>query len=176
MLIDVSGRLCIIASSFDGVLSDEQIARGDYGARVVFDQRNKIVDQGMQVFSRLLGGGAGAPPPIGGLSFSSLDEISVGVIEVGNVDPAPLPPADDDVTGVQDILYVPQLVVTYPTDTAVKFSGVIPSTEANGALITEEALRLRNNVVFAKISISPGYLKVTGTALQLNHTISFSRA
>lgn len=174
MKISVFGELCIVQSRHDGVLDDRQIAAGAHGAQVVFRRRNKIVDVGMQVFSRMLGGGANSPL-VGGDAFSDLSEIAVAHMELGNAT-NPSPPADGDTAGVSAILYVPTLVVTYPSTTSVRFSGVIPSTEANGAAISEEALKLANGKLFAKIAISPAHTKLPGTALQINHTINFARA
>lgn len=173
MPVEVRGHLRLTLIPGDTVMSDSEIRR--YG-RVVFSEHNLIVDVGMQVFSRMLGGNAGSPT-INGSVFSSIEDLAVTRIQLGK-STSPPPPAFSDVApGVADpVLYEPPLIVTYPTATSVNFAGLVPSTEQEGVTFTEEAVYLRNGLLFAKRLISPGVLKVAGLALQVDHSFTFARA
>ena len=160
MTVTVYGNLDVVESTFDGVLTDAQVARGDHGARTVFRSPNKIVDFGMQVFSRMLGG-VTADATVGGVAFADLHDITVTQMVLGDSDMSGVTEiADAAVTSVGRVVSAPRLVVAYPTATSVRFSVVVASSEAVGKVITEEALHLANGIVFAKIIIRPGQTKL----------------
>lgn len=137
----------------------------------VMEHHNLIVDQGMEAIAKFLGNNAGAPT-VGGATFSSLSDITVATMELGNA-VSPPAPAAGDVTGVGALIYQPPVVVSYPDPYSVMFSGLLPIGEANGEVITEEALRLSNGKVFAKATFSRS--KTNAFALQFDHTIAFAR-
>lgn len=161
MFIRAVGRLCV-SEVLDG-----------HADRVVFEDRNLVVDIGMQVFSRMLGGNVGTPS-INGSTFSSISDLAVTKMLLGKSGSPPTPTHGDTI-GVYDVFYQPALTITYPTDTSIRFTGIIPSTESNGTVVTEEALYLANGLLFAKRIIVPGIVKPVGNALKFDHTFDFSR-
>lgn len=141
-------------------------------ARIVHEKSNMLVNTGLSVCSRMLGGNAGAPTLYGGFAFKDIDDLVVTRMELGDK-VSPPTPAENNLTGVLALVYVPTLVVTYPDAYTIKFSGLLPLTEANGKTLTEEALRLRNGSVFAKTTFSK--LKNSSFALQFDHWFTFVR-
>lgn len=139
---------------------------------LVLHKRNLVVNIGLSAVSRLLGGNVGAPS-VGGGGFSTLDDIAVSTMRLGN-HPSPTIPAVGDTVGVQQLIYTPALSVSYPDDYSVTFEGTIPATDGNGLTITEEALLLRNGLLFARTTFAVP--KTNAAALLFTHTISFSRA
>ncbi len=144
-------------------------AEGD--ARLVEETHNLVVDIGMQAIAKFLGGNAGAPL-VGGSTFSSLEDLVIATMELGDT-PTPPSPANGDTAGVGALVYTPPVTFTYPTPFSLMVSGVLPITEANGLTITEEALKLANGKLFAKTTFSE--LKTNAYALQFDHTITWSR-
>lgn len=139
-------------------------------ARMTLCQPNLIVDLGMQVFSRMLGGNAGAPQ-IGGIGFSDINDITVTSMRLAaTVNPAA--PASGD-TALITPLYTPVLVVTYPDDFSVQFGGLVPATEAVGTTFTQEQLVLKNGMLFAEKTFSQ--LKTSSFGLQFVHGFTFAR-
>ncbi len=139
---------------------------------LVLEKDNLVVNQGLQAPSRLLGGNAGSPS-IGGSGFSSLNDIAVTGMKLGNHS-SPDTPDVTDTVGIQQLIYTPILFVTYPDDYSVQFQGAIPQNEADGATITEEALYMRNGLLFARTIFSVP--KTSAYSLLFTHTFSFSRA
>jgi hypothetical protein len=139
---------------------------------LVLHKRNLVVNIGLSAISRLLGGNVGAPS-VGGSGFSALDDIAVSSMVLGN-HPSPTTPAVGDIVGVQQLVYTPSLSVSYPDDYSITFEGTIPQTDGNGLTITEEALLLRNGLLFARTTFAVP--KTSAAALLFTHTISFSRA
>jgi len=164
----VRGRLRVFAINDDIVSSDPTVS-----GRLLLDQHNLVVNQGLSALSRLLGGGAGTPL-VSGVAFSSLDEIAVKTMELGSA-AVPPPPQATDVGGVGSLVYTPSLVVTYPDAYTVRFQGVLPLLELVGTTITEECLRLANNLVFAKVKLVTPVLKTNTTALAFLHDVSIER-
>lgn len=167
------GILTVTRLREDRLLSDREmdaaLRRGH--AEVDFCIHNHIVDIGLSVFSRLLGNNAGNPL-VGGSGFADLGAITVGRMDIGRT-VVPAVPADGDTVGVATLAYVPALVVSYPTDFSVKFSGLIPTTECNSFFLTEEALRLQNGMLFARTTFNRS--KNSSFALQFDHLIEFAR-
>ena len=91
-MIGVRGRLRVLRTAGAFVAEDAVDRRS-----VVFDQDNLIVNIGLQVFSRMLGGNAGAPTINGG-TFADINDIAVVTMRLGNL-PAPPPPVTTDITG-----------------------------------------------------------------------------
>jgi hypothetical protein len=139
-------------------------------ARMSFLKKNLIVNIGLQVFSRMLGNNLGGPL-INGAGFSAIPDIAVGKMQLGTA-VSPPSPAPTDTTGVSALAYTPVLVATYPTDYSIQFQGLLPTTEGNGSTFTEEALLLRNGLLFAKTTFSEA--KTGAFALQFAHTFTFS--
>lgn len=147
-------------------------AQAEENMRKVFEDHNLVVDQGLEAIAKFLGNNAGAPT-VGGSTFGSLADITVASMELGTAVSPPEPVAGDTV-GVGSLVYQPPITVSYPTAFSVMFSGVVPVGEANGVIITEEALRLANGKVFAKALLH--WPKTSALALQVDHTITFSRS
>lgn len=171
MFVTVTGTLRVSRLPVNRLFTDEELVREKL---VVREERNLLVNLGLQVFSRQLGGNVGAPT-IGGSTFGSISDLVVTRMLLGNAS-SPAAPVTTDTTGVTAVLFEPSLVVTYPTDYSVRFTGIMPTTEGNGSTITEEALYLSNGMVFAKRVLSPGEIKDSSVALQFDHEFSFNRA
>ncbi len=139
---------------------------------LVLEKRNLVVNQGLAAPSRFLGGNVGSPT-VGGVGFSSLDDLAVTTMKLGN-HPSPNAPAVTDTVGIQQLVYTPTLAVTYPDAYTVQFQGAIPATDGNGLTITEEALYMRNGLLFARTIFSMP--KTSSYALLFTHSFSFSRA
>jgi hypothetical protein len=73
--------------------------------------------------------------------------------------------------GVQQLVYTPPLSVVYPDATSVEFQGVVPQTDGNGLTFTEEALYLRNGVLFARTTFATA--KTDTYALLVKHRFTF---
>lgn len=153
-----------------GHLREQALREGS--ARQVMEHHNLILDQGLEAIAKFLGGGAGAPL-VGGGSISSIDDLVVTEMELGNA-ASPPAPAESDTTGVSSLVYQPPVTISYPTGFSIMFSGLLPIDEAVGETITEEALKLSNGLVFAKSTFSR--TKTDAFALQFDHQILFGRA
>lgn len=168
------GRLRVIDLPSDEPLFGDELAhaieRGH--ARIDFVSTNLLVNQGLSVFSRIIGNNVGAPL-VGGSGFTTLSDITVRTMDLGNTTSPPTP-AITDTTGVGALVYSPPLIVTYPDNYSVMFSGVIPQSELIGTTITEECLKLGNGKVFAK-KAPFSTLKTGSHAKQFDHTIIVSR-
>ncbi len=138
---------------------------------LMLEKFNLIVDIGLSVPSRMLGGNAGSPL-VGGSGFSSLDDIAIGAMKLGN-HPSPTPPGNGTTVGIQQLAYTPVMSVSYPDDFSVTFEGVIPADDGSGLTITEEALFLRNGLLFSRVLTSVP--KIDGIPLAFQHTIFLSR-
>jgi hypothetical protein len=177
--IRVTGKLSVyrIAPEIDTYLLpdqlDEAVRSGD--AVLTRCQSNLIVNQGLQVFSRQLGGNVGAPT-IGGSGFASISDIVVSQMLLGALASPPAPSPTD--TALITPLYsfsslglTPTLVVTYPTDYSIQFGALLPSTEGNGTTWTQEQLVLTNGLLFAETIYSEP--KASSFGLQFLHSFSF---
>lgn len=171
MSVSVKGSLRVSAVPMNRLFTDDELVSRNL---IVFEQHNLLVNIGLQVFSRIIGGNAGAPT-INGSTFGEIADITVVQMLLGN-NPAPVTPAVNHTYGVTATIYEPALIVTYPTDYSVRFTGIVPTTEANGETITEEALYLKNGMVFAKRVMTPGVAKTSSFALQFDHEFLFARS
>ena len=160
----LGGRPCV------GVLRDQALREGTL--RLVLEQHNMVVDQGIEAIACFLGNNANAPT-VGGSTFGTMSDITVGTMELGTAVNPPAPMATDT-AGVGSLVYQPPLTVSYPTPASIMFSGVLPIGEANGLVITEEALRLVNGKVIAKATFYRP--KTSSNAMQFDHRILFARA
>lgn len=178
MPIIVRGHLRI--TRVPGVVDTPITGRMPSDAAVVFDDHNLIVNAGMQVFSRMLGNNLGFLGSVNGAPFGSINEIAVGSMVVGS-NPAPSTPAPTDTASsyvVSSPYVIPGMSVTYPSDTSIAFHGVVSTVGYNPAygFLTEEALYLRNGVLFARVNLNPQVSKSETASYQLDHTFSFDYA
>ncbi len=171
MIVTATGTLRVSRIPLNRLFTDQELRDGNM---IVREDKNLLVNIGLQVFSRVLGGNAGAPT-INGSTFGDITDLTVVKMLLGN-NPSPVTPAITQTTGVSSPIYEPLLAVSYPTDYSIRFTGIIPTTEANGQTITEEALYLKNSLVFAKRVLSPGEDKTSAFALQFDHEFVFARA
>ena len=160
MQIDVHGNLSVYRLAEDGK------------EELLFSEHNVIVAAGRQVFSRMLGGNAGAPL-IGGSTFGNISDLVVTTMQLG-ISSTPEEESPNNTVGVAQVIFQPTITVSYPTNTSVMFSGVIPIIEAVGYTITEEALFLKNGLLFARKAILPGVVKDGAHALKFDHSFTFS--
>jgi hypothetical protein len=193
MPITVSGLLTItkLPKDVKHVLGCNDLLR--YG-EVVFREHNLVVNIGLQVFSRMLGGNNGVPSignPGGstpwGSAFADINDLAINQMLIGNA-PNPPTPAPGDTVGVTssgiypEIIHQPYLTATYPTAYSVDFGGVLAASEANDEMnpantnwyLTEEALYTRNGLLFAKRTFRVA--KDASYALQVNHAFTFAEA
>ena len=170
----VTGRLTVLDVPGSTPLfgADLERALADGSARVDFVSMNLLVNNGLSTFSRLLGNNA-CTPLLGGAGFSTLADITVQTMQLGNT-VSPAAPAAADTSGVGSLVFTPTLIVSYPTPYSVMFSGVVPQTELIGTTITEECLRLGNGLVFAK-KAPLSILKTAASGKQFNHEVIFAR-
>jgi len=175
--LGIVGELRVIRLSDDRLLFGDDLNRAlDAGqAQIELEQKNIIVDIGLSMISRIIGGNAGLPQvyhPTTPFGFSSITDIAVAKMELGNAAVPPVPAAGDT-TGVGALLFTPNLTVTYPDNFSVQFSGLVPKADFDGETFTEEALLLRNGQLFAKTRFSKA--KTASFALQFDHKFTFSR-
>lgn len=155
------------------------VGEGLYGAlyrgeaTLAYETHNLIVNRGLAAIAKFLGGAAGAPV-IDGSGVSDINELVVDRMELGDALVPPVP-ATTDIGSVVNLVYVPQVVVSYPTPYSVRFSGIVRHGEMNGTTFTEEALKMANGMVFAKVT-GFSILKQVGAAKQFDHEIVFARA
>jgi len=173
--IGFKGELTVIEHQAERVLTplelEHALACGD--ARVIAKTSNLILDSGLSALSRFLGNNAGAPL-VGGVGFSSTDDLTVGEMLIGN-HPSPQEPTAQDTTAALSPRLTLPVTVTYPTETSIQFEALVAISESNGISFSEEALILRNGVIFAKTTITPPKLKTSANAVQFNHRISIGR-
>lgn len=150
--------------------AEEGIRRGHIS--VAYESHNLIVNNGLSAIATILGGGAGSPA-VGGLGVSNIADLTVTRMELGNAVSPPVPVITDTVS-VASLVYVPPLLVAYPVLGGVRFIGIVRHSELNGTTFTEEALKMANGLVFAKVN---GFSTVKNAlhAKQFDHTILFSR-
>jgi hypothetical protein len=150
----------------------------------VIETHNMFVNIGLQAVTALLGGGKGNPT-VGStvVGPSDFDECRVYKMELTDqASPAAPAPGNtalqgtpvwtanaDGPPGVDAIM-----VVSYPALGEVRFSCVIPTTDLNGTVLTEEGLWTYNGELVARTTFS--YEKELAFGLQFDHTITFERA
>jgi hypothetical protein len=171
--LSIRGRLTITRHRAPRVLTRDElnVALRRREADVVAVD-NLVVNQGLQAIACLLGNGLGSPL-VGGMGFSELNNIAVWSMQIGNT-VSPPTPAPTDTSGVGSLVYTitaPTLIVTYPANGQVQFSGLVPNAELNGYTLTEEALLLQNGLVFAKTTFAPEP-KASSFGLQFDHLLS----
>lgn len=150
---------------------DLQRALRDGDAKLSVETSNMVVDTGLDCFPAFIANNVSAPL-VGGNGFEALTDITVQKMEVGNAENPPTP-ATSDTMGVGQLKYLPNLLVTYPVRFQVLFSGIIPPSECNGLLLTEEALKLGNGKLFARTTFL--IAKDSTKSLQFDHLIIFGR-
>ena len=172
--ISVKGMFRVLSVPEDRIHTPEEVARGirDGKIRVDYEHHNLIVNQGLQAIAKILGGGAGAPE-VGGVGVFNITDLVVNRMELGN-SPSPPAPVVTDIVSVVNLVYVPQLLINYAGPYTVRFSGVVRHAELNGTTFTEEALKMTNGLVFAKVN-GFSVLKQVTAAKQFDHEIVFSR-
>lgn len=120
-------------------VTDQDLARH---CRVVSDTKNLIVTSGLQWMSRKLGHILGTPPiQVGGQTVTTLAELQVSKIKLGNA-AAPAAPAAGD-TALADLTPVATyttLTVSYPANGTVRHAATIAPNTLNGQAITEVGL------------------------------------
>lgn len=190
MRIAVQGHLQVIRIPGDLRAPVRDLPRG---AEVVYEGRNLVVNTGLQVFSRMLGNNIGA---IGSLTsdwtgpvtttFGAISEIAVGTMSIGGTPSPSTPNANDTAVSatparsynasVINPYQIPQIFLAYPDDYSVTFSGVVGAPYGNTSYgyITQEALYLRNGLLFARVNLTPQIPKDASFSLQFNHTISLA--
>lgn len=173
--LTIKGRLRIISHGEDRILTPEEIEREvfDGRAQVEYENHNLIVNNGLAAIAKFLGGGAGSPT-VGGLGVASIADLVVNRMELGNAVSPPVVVVTDTVS-VVSLVYVPQLIINYVTAYSLRFSGIIRHGEMNGTTFTEEALKMANGLVFAKVN-GFAVLKQANKAKQFDHDVIFARA
>lgn len=170
----IRGRLRIISHGEDRILSPAEVEREvfDGRAQVEYENHNLIVNNGLAAIAKFLGGAAGSPT-VGGLGVASIADLVVNRMELGNAVSPPVVAATDTMS-VVSLVYVPQLLVGYPTAYSIRFSGIVRHSEMNGTTFTEESLKMANGVVFAKVN-GFAVLKQASKAKQFDHEIVMGR-
>jgi len=149
----------------------------------VHETSNMFVDIGLEAVCALLGGGRGNPTVGGGVygptTFGDLRIEWMYLTE--EVSPTASAASDTYVEGTPtwlgNVAGPPTgnsvLVVSYPAKGEVVFDTVIPPTEKNGSVFTEEALFTSDGRMLARTTFS--YEKEAAFGLQFQHTLSFER-
>ncbi len=150
----------------------------------VVETNNMVVNIGLQAMTALLGGGRGNPTVgVTAIGPSNFDELRVFKMELTDqASPTAPDPADNALEGTPvwtgDTDGPPSvdaiLIVSYPAVGQVRFSCVIPPTELNGTVLTEEGLWTYNGELVARTTFS--YEKELAFGLQIDHTLTFERA
>jgi hypothetical protein len=158
----------------DRVLIGEDLTRALYDGNAIhaFTRKNLIVDQGMEALAAFFGNNMGAPL-VGGSTFGSIADITIGSMELGDT-VGPATPVTGSTTSVGSLIYIPPITFSYSGTFSIQVNGVLPITEAVGVTVTEEALKLVNGKVMAKCIFSE--LKTNAYGLQFVHNISLARS
>jgi hypothetical protein len=126
----------LLAQTF---VSDAMLARH---GEVMSDTKNLIVTSGLQWMSRKLGHILGTPPiQVGGQTVTTLAELQVSKIKLGNAG-APAAPAAGD-TALADLTPLATyttLTVSYPANGTVRHAATIAPNTLNGQAVTEVGL------------------------------------
>ena len=182
-VLGVQGILRITEHSFREILSPEKLVWAiQNGIARPLRVSNMVVDVGLDAIMAMLGGCQGSPT-VGGTVMSPATTVDLAVKQMRITDQAaPTAPASTDVwlegtpvwTG--DVLGGGDstLVVTYPGSGQVKFSTLIPGPDLDGITLTEEGLFTYNDKLVARTTFNKP--KTTAFALQLDHTITLTRA
>jgi hypothetical protein len=162
----------------------EKIAASIRGeSEFVLQKDNIILDGGLACMAILLGGAKGAPygagtatnqPILQTKTIGTQLDVTPVVMELGNsVSPTTLNPTD--VNGCLTVSFLPNMYVIYPTPTSVSFVGLVPPTIMQGTILTEEALRTGNGIVFAKTNLNVTIPNLLTVGYAFAHTFTFAR-
>lgn len=140
---------------------------------------NLIVDNGLEWVAKKLGHVAGTPPiQVGGQTVSSLDDLEIAEIQLGN-EAVPAAPASTD-TALSDLTPIAtytSITVTYPTAASVRFAATIPPDTIAGEGITEIGLFLdisSTKVMVGRRLFSPPIVIAPATGYTAAYDISLS--
>lgn len=155
------------------VVTNEQIAR--FGV-LVTDTKNLIVTSGLQWMSRKLGHVLGTPPvQVGGETVSSIADLLVSKIKLGNA-AAPAAPAAGDtaLADVSPVATYTTLTVSYPANGTVRHAATIAPNTLNGVAITEVGLFCTinsNDVLIGRAIPSPVAVIAPATGYTVTYDI-----
>lgn len=182
-LLRVEGRLRVFAIpearlSADGSPLDyAQLASAR--AELVMDNHNLIVANGLQWVAKKLGHALGTPPiTVGGQTVSSLNDLQISKMKVGNAS-APAAPASGD-TALADptpLVTLSTITVSYPSASSVRFRATIAPNTVTGQGLTEAGIFCTiasTDVLIGRLLFSPVTVVVAATGYQLDYDISLS--
>ena len=153
---------------------DEHVRRGR--AKVLMEQDNLVVDLGLSALSRMLGHGENFPG-FGGFGVSSVADLRISSMRLGDGTSPPAPAVSDTDISVNPATFTTTSVTAfYPDEVTTTFAGIIPQATAalDGIGITEEGLFLANEAMFARATFS-AVVKVPANAVQFEHSIQVVR-
>lgn len=177
--LKIEGRLRVYAVPEGMVQRD---VPGDAITRMcecVMDNRNLIVNSGLDWVATKLGHGLGTPPvQVGGQTITSIADLIVSKMKVGNASsPAAPAPGDTALADPSPLVTLSTITVSYPTASSVRFRATIPINTQNGQGLTELGLFCTINsvdVLIGRLLFNPVTVVVPGTAYQLDYDISCS--
>lgn len=182
-LLRVEGRLRVFAISEDALHVDgspldyAELETAD--AELVMDNHNLVVANGVQWVAKKLGHALGTPPiTVGGQTVSSLNDLQISKMKVGNAS-SPAAPASGD-TALADptpLVTLTSITVSYPTSSSVRFRATISPNTVNGQGLTEAGIFCTiasTDVLIGRLLFSPVTVVVPSTGYQLDYDISLS--
>jgi len=139
---------------------------------------NMVVDLGLSAISRLVGFGLAAPDVTNGtdtFGVTDVNSLKVDTMKFGNLNSPTAPAAaDNDLEDPTPLTSVTP-TVAYPGNYTVRWSGLIAAGLFTGDQVTEEALFIENDALFARTTFSPEAI-VAGFGVQFDHDFVFARA
>lgn len=139
---------------------------------IVSETNNLVVEYGIRAIFAMLGGGR-ASMQIGDVFITSMDDLIINRIRVGNViDPDSAASTDVDLQS-STFYNIDSTVVEYDLVSpaqSVQISGVIPLGQMSDLTITEEGLYIACGKLFARSVITP-FQKKANKQYQICHTL-----
>lgn len=138
---------------------------------------NMVVNLGLSAISRLVGFGLAAPDVTNGtdtFGVTDIDSLKIDTMKFGNLNSPTAPTAADNDLEDSTPLTSVTPTASYPGNYTIRWSGLIPADTFVGDQVTEEALFLENDALFARTTFSPEAI-VSGFAVQFDHDFVFAR-
>lgn len=148
-------------------------------AELVASGKNLVVDNGLEWIAKKLGHLAGTPPlQVGGTTVSSLDDLEVAEVQLGNnATPAAPDASDTALSDLTPLATYTSLTVTYPTATSVRWAATIAPNTLAGEGITEIGLFLdvsATKILLARRVFSPAVVIAPAQGYTVTYDIALS--
>lgn len=146
-------------------------------AELVSDGHNLIVNNGRDLICKLIGHALGTPS-VGGNSVTSITDLKIVKMKIGNaVNPATPAATDTALADGTPLVTLTSITVSYPTTTSVRFRATIPVDTQNGEGLTEAGLFATISsvdVMLGRRIINPPVVVAPSTAYQFDYDIALA--